>query len=372
MAEYLEYESSYKVGNHHYAKQFALHGYNILWLSPVYNNLYYFKDKDIYMQRRDLHKSSLTELEHNIFGYAPYSFLLYGKIPVLDTRLAARLSIKWTSPSLVSVLKKNGFDEVDILWLTNPKYYSLIDKIKYKKLFYRCADDISGFKDSCETTTYFESEIIKKADKVFVTSHSLMEKRKNLRDDYVNLPNGVELDNFVKDKYDLPIEYRNKERKKCIYVGAIDNWFDVNLVKFCAEKLKDIDFYLIGPVKIDLSLLKDSKNIHILGRKDYKEIGNYMFYSNVSMIPFKINRLTDSISPIKLFEYMSTGLNVVSTNFKEIKKLNSPALIGRSYEEFCDYLMLGIIRQEENKERNIKFAKENTWNKRFEQITYYL
>jgi hypothetical protein len=62
MAEFLEYNSNFKVGNHHYAKQFALNEYEVLWLSPVYNHLYYFKDKNLYKQRRSLHNNSLMKL----------------------------------------------------------------------------------------------------------------------------------------------------------------------------------------------------------------------------------------------------------------------------------------------------------------------
>ena len=340
----------------------------MLWLSPVYNHLYYFKDKNLYKQRRSLHNNSLMKIDDNIYGYSPFSPILYGKMPILDSKLANKLSIKLTSPNLYSVLSKNKFGDVDILWLTNPKYYYLIDKIKYKKLFYRCADDISAFKESCKTITYFEEEIIKKADRVFVTAHSLIEKKKYLRDDLIYLPNGVELDNFIRDKYILPEEYKNNDRKKCIYVGAIDHWFDVKLIKNCAEKLKNIDFYLIGPVRTGLSILESNKNVHILGKKDYKDIPNYLYYSDVSIIPFEVSTLTDSITPIKLYEYMSVGLNVVSTNFKEMQYINSPAYVAKDYDEFCSDIEQAIENKEENRGKNIQFAKENTWEKRFELI----
>ena len=122
----------------------------------------------------------------------------------------------------------------------------------------------------------------------------------------------------------------------------------------------------------DLSILKEYKNIHILGKKNYKDVPNYLYYSDVALIPFEVNELTDSVSPIKLYEYMSLGLNVVSTNFKEIEDINSPAYVAKNYDEFCNYIRQAIENKDKNREENIKFAKENTWGRRFEEIEKYL
>ena len=372
MAEYLEYNSDFKVGNHHYAEMFAQNGYEVLWLSPVYNYMTKIIDKKLYNQRKKLNKKKFKQIDKNIFGYSPYSVVLYGKLPLLDTKFANKMSIKLTIPNLNRSLRNNNFHNVDILWLTNPKYYYLTKMIKYKKLIYRCADDVSEFNQMCKTISYFEEQIIKDADEVFVTAHSLLEKKKHLRNDLIYLPNGVELNNFVRDRYVMPKEFENNMSKKCIYVGAIDHWFNIELVKKCVENLKDIDFYFIGPVKIDLSPLKEYKNVYILGKKDYKDVPNYLYYSDVSIIPFEVNALTDSITPIKLYEYMSVGLSVVSTNFKEMKYINSPAYVAKNYDEFCNSIIKAIDNKERDRSKNIEFAKENTWEKRFEKIYRYL
>lgn len=369
MAEYLEYNSEFKVGSHHYAKMFAENGYEILWLSPVFNYMTYIQNKKIYLQRKSLNNNKkFIQLDKNIKGYSPYSLFLYGKLPLHDTKFANKLSFDLIIPNLVNVLKENDFYDVDILWLTNVKYYYLAEKLKYKKLFHRCADDIGAFKETCKTMPYFEEKVIKKSDKVFVTSHNLIEKKKNIRNDLIYLPNGVELNNFIKEKYYIPNEYKGNPRLKCIYVGAIDNWFDLDLMEYCIKKNNNIDFYLIGPAKIDLSSLSNYENAFILGKRSYNEIPNYLYYSDVALIPFKVNNLTDSVTPIKLYEYMSLGLNVVSTNFKEMQYINSPAYIANNYDEFCSYIVQAIENKEKNRERNIKFAMENTWEKRFEII----
>ncbi|OAA94194.1 glycosyltransferase [Clostridium coskatii] len=371
MCEHLGFDSEFKLGGHHYAESFSKEHYDVLWLCPVYNELIYLKDKDLYKKRKGINKKPFKKID-SISTYAPYSLILYGNYKFLNTKLINKLSIDLTLPNLYKTLSENKFQEVDILWITNIKYYPLIQNVKYKKLIYRCSDNQEEFNTTCKSMVEIENEIIKKSDIVFVTSRNLIEKKRKVREDLVYLPNGVELNNFIRDKYVMPKEFKNNPRKKCIYIGAIDYWFDLKLVKKCADNLKNIDFYLIGPWKIDLSSLKKYDNIHLLGKKDYKEIPNYLYYSDVSIIPFEVSALTDSITPIKLYEYMSVGLNVVSTNFKEMEHINSPAYIGKNYNEFCDYILLAIQNKEKNKEKNIEFAKSNTWEKRFEKIKKYI
>ena len=367
MAEYLEYSSPFTVGSHHYANEFALNGYEVLWLAPPYNFLYYFKDKELYEKRKAISGKKLFPLRKNIYTYAPHTSLLYINHKPFNSKLAAKLSLKFTYPSLKAMLRKNGFEEVDILWLTNVKYFYLTKLIKYKKLVYRCSDDLSGFKNIPESMLSLEETLIQNADKVFVTASDLIDKKSYLREDLIYLPNGVKLEDFEKEAYDMPTEFANNNRKRCIYVGAIDYWFDAELVILCAENHPNVDFYIIGPQKIDVTCLLGVKNIFLLGAKKYCELGNYLHYSDLGIIPFKINKLTNSINPIKLYEYMSMGLNVVSTDLNEIKNLNSPALIAQDNEEFLRAIGYALENCD-SRDINYEFARRNTWCCRFQNI----
>ena len=66
MAEFNEFNSTFKLGDHHYAKQFAQNGYEVLWLSPVYNHLFYFKNKKLYKQRESLHNNSFIKFDYMV------------------------------------------------------------------------------------------------------------------------------------------------------------------------------------------------------------------------------------------------------------------------------------------------------------------
>ncbi|ABK61759.1 glycosyltransferase [Clostridium novyi] len=367
MAEYFDYNSVFKFGAHHYAKLFAENGYEVLWLLPVYNFISIFNNRETYNMRKSYNKNEFVEVDHNIYTYSPYSMVMYGSYPILKNKIFNKLSLKMTIPKIDNVLKKSGFDKVDILWITNPKYYYLKDMISYKKMIHRCGDDMEEFNKGFNSYIEFENKLIKESDITFVTSKNLMDKKSKIRKDLTYLPNGVDLSNFIRNQYILPKEFESNNNKKCIYVGAIDSWFDVDLVEHCVKKLSGVDFYIIGPEKISLEQLKKYNNIHVLGGRNYKDIPNYLYYSDVAIIPFKVNKLTDSVTPIKLYEYMSVGLNVVTTNFKEMNYIDSPAYVANNYNEFLNNIKMAIYNKE-NVHKNIYFAKENTWNNRFKFI----
>lgn len=63
---------------------------------------------------------------------------------------------------------------------------------------------------------------------------------------------------------------------------------------------------------------------------------------DVGLLPFKKDILTDAASPLKIFEYMSMRLPVVSTNVKgveEVIKNGYNGIIAKNNEEFISALI---------------------------------
>ena len=54
-------------------------------------------------------------------------------------------------------------------------------------------------------------------------------------------------------------------------------------------------------------------NVHFLGPKEYSELPRYMSQCDVGLLPCLINQYTINMFPMKFFEYLASGLPVVST-----------------------------------------------------------
>lgn len=369
MGENLVYNSSVQVGSHHYARLFAEEN-DVLWLSLPWNiflYLKYGKTGERYKQWND-GKINMTE---KIKTFCPFTFVPYRDNFPFGFKKNISRTLKYTSPNLKKVLQNNHYDECDVLWITDPRMMYLSELVKYKKLVYRCVDDLSHFSGIPSNVVVAEKELVQKADIVFATANTLKERLLEYRQDVYSLPNAVDFDFFYN------YETINKEcsiesfDNVILYVGTIGEWFDCEFVRYCAEKRPQYNFVLIGPERTDTSQLRGVGNIHILGPKPYVEIPLYMKRSQIGIIPFKKNNLVDAVNPLKLYEYFACGLPVVATKAYELEKMSSPAKLYAEYDEalgYFDDLMGNAI------DENIlyEYARENSWRKRYKYIMKYL
>jgi glycosyltransferase involved in cell wall biosynthesis len=376
MAEFWEWDSSIKVGSHHYAKHFLNNGHQVFWIPSYWTiftpffNWYGFK-KRFYEWKEQLFKTCHTT-HKNLYSYSPFSILTYRNYPVLNKALIAEKIVDFTLPSLTNKFSEMGWRSIDFLWLANLALIGLEKRMEYKKLIYRMADNMTAFPDVPHTYEKLERKIIEKSDVVIATARYLYDKAKKLNRNVIYLPNGTDF--VFQDKRTLrePDDLHIIPHPRVVYVGSTRNWLDYELLENLAHKLDMYSFVIIGPGEdAGLKGLKKYKNIHILGPRLHEEISIYLKYCDVGIIPFKKNELTERVNPIKLYEYFSSGIPVVATNLEEIRYLRSPALLATGTTEFGECLE-AAYQMGKNKVEFREFAERHTWSNRYTRLMEYL
>lgn len=141
---------------------------------------------------------------------------------------------------------------------------------------------------------------------------------------------------------------------------------------FIANKYKNCEFILIGPISSKDILAKTSKtnNIKFLGPKVYKELAVYLYYFDVCIMPFIINDLIKDVNPVKLYEYLSMGKPVVAPTYEEIKEFADYIYLAHDYDDFSEKLgkALNEKKNDDLIKIRINFAKQHTWEKRVLEI----
>ncbi|MDU6016618.1 MAG: glycosyltransferase [Clostridium perfringens] len=185
------------------------------------------------------------------------------------------------------------------------------------------------------------------------------------------ITNGVQYDHWQYRSDEVPEKLKDivsKGNPIIGYFGALAKWFDYELLKKVAKERPNYEIVLIGFL-YDNSF-KDSKideleNVHYLGIVDYKELNQYSQYFTISTIPFLLNDITESTSPVKLFEYMAMGHPIVTTDMRECRKYKS-VLIGKSHEDFIEKLEFALTL--DKKDEYYNYLKEealaNTWREK--------
>lgn len=352
MLEYMDPNTKFQVGSHYFAKEFIKEGYEVEWVEKP--KLYNFKSE----------KETKTEFKI----ISPKVIMPFCKYPILNSEFWAKNHLKFFSNT-----KKVMSSETNILWMTNVKMYEFSNMIQYEKMIHRVADNFSGFKGSYDSLIRLQNQVIEKSDLTIVTAKKLLDSAYKINKKSIYLPNGVDFSRFENIENSYPIEFSNLEGPKITYVGAIEEWFDFELIINSARKLPKLNFIFIGNKNLyfEKEVEKNNlKNIIFLGLIDHKEIPKFLKYSDVGIMPFVKNDLTDYIHPLKIYEYLAAGLPVVCRNLTEVREMNAPINLYDNEIEFVDIIknLVSSSITKSHKKELVSYAKSNSWEDRFSTI----
>lgn len=265
------------------------------------------------------------------------------------------------------------------MWPTNLKH---VDYLPFNKLIYDYMDDISLLYGSYEELKGNHLTLLERADLITVSATKLKEEIPLKYSNKLKLLNNAVSEDFIQDfKNSLIaeeiIKIRGNESKIIGYYGALASWFDFELIDYIATNRKDYTFILIGPIfdvedKVE-NLKSKHKNIHIYPKVEQDKLIQFLKGFDVCIIPFKINSITEAVSPVKLFEYMSGEKPIVSTNLHECNKYKS-VLIGENFEDFIQKVDIALDRKDDLKYKKLakNEAIENTWEARAGMIDQFI
>lgn len=252
------------------------------------------------------------------------------------------------------------------------------------QVIYDYVDEIQVFEGNYAEMVRDHEKLVRSARLVVTTAQRLHQHTIPMRPDALLCPNGVEYEHFVRARrpsipadgqvYEPPADLAPTlaSGKPVIgYYGALAAWFDYPLLESLCLKRPDLEFVLIGP-DYDGTLpprLLELPNLRWLGVKTYAELPGYLRYFDVATIPFQVNEITHSTSPLKLFEYMAGGKPVVITPMHESQRtpgvlvakdaVEFSAQIDRALQLRNDPDYLALLEQT---------ARQNTWDARARQI----
>lgn len=363
------YFSGYtRVGAQNYALEFSNIGWKVAYVSTFLSlfKVIFDNDKDAIKKQWNNFIKGGVNIKDNLWTYVPFTLVPHHNYTYFDRRSFLNNYYKFTVPSIKHLIQKKGFDELDVLWLdcSHQNFWRKI--LKPKCVVYRVADNIKGFQNTGSNVVRAEEEAILFSDITIVASKVLCEllQEKYKHKKIVYCPNGVDLSNFLRDKYDEPDEYKLLKGKKALYVGAIEQWLDVNLLKYLAKNSPTTNFIIIGYDKKQITKEFSEDNILYLGPKNPAEVPNYVYFCDYGIIPFKATELVQTVNPIKMYEFFSLGKPVVSSCWKELELLAAPCLLAKNKKEFLDIIQCEKKLNCYDKSFLTSYAKQNSWRER--------
>src|SRR5262249_29291815 len=158
------------------------------------------------------------------------------------------------------------------------------------------------------------------------------------------------------------------------YYGAISAWFDVEAVRFAAERHPEWTFVLIGDSRgAALDSLDALANVHRMGEVAYSELPSHVAAFDVCTIPFDRTPLTEATDPVKLYEYRATGNPIVARRLPETEPFGEVVRLYETPAEFAGALEQAVAdRESAAASRRRAIAQENSWDSRYRDLAAWI
>jgi glycosyltransferase involved in cell wall biosynthesis len=307
-----------------------------------------------------------VQVDEHLWVYTPIV------VPLPNAPWATRVNSQILRHSLAYLRRRLGMDRYQ-LWTFMPNIVPHVDNLGADLVVYYCTDEFSQFSylDGARIAE-LEHQLCRRADVVFTTARTLWERKRSWNPETHLALHGVEQQHFAKAlRDDTPVadELASAPRPVIGFFGLIHDWIDLDLFAHLAERRPEWTIALIGKASVDMSRLERFSNVKLLGRKPYEELPRYCKAFSVGVLPFALNELTRNVNPIKLREYLSAGLPVVSTDLPEVRACGDWARIARSPDEFLAACEEAIRTDtpEQRRRRSEAMLKE-TWDAKVEEL----
>jgi glycosyltransferase involved in cell wall biosynthesis len=262
------------------------------------------------------------------------------------------------------------------LWINQHEAAHLLNTKIAPMSIYDITDDwtkFSGNQSQLEVTTNQDATLCKSCDHVIVCSQQLFDDKASFVDpEKLHLiPNGVHSDHYetVTDT-NLPVHDLAQNWAKPVfgYTGTIHgDRVDVKLIVAIAQAYPSATIAMVGPNLLDQaeqqSLVRFG-NIVFTGSQLYSDLPDIMRAFDVCMVPHRVTPFTESLNPIKLWEYLAAGKPIVSTNVAGFRDYPDLVRVADTLDDFVSLLAPALSQSPDLSTLRRQAVRQHTWGQR--------
>lgn len=202
-----------------------------------------------------------------------------------------------------------------LLWVNDPTSARLVTETQWPALYDITDDWLAADRGPREHDRLVRDEatLLRECAEVVVCSPALA-ATKGAQRPVTLVPNAVDVDLYrvpAPRPADLP------EGPVALYVGTLHrDRMDLDLCEATARALGDTGrLVIVGPILLDAADRDRLRaaGVVLLGSRDRRTVPGYLQHADVLVVPHVVDDFTDSLDPIKLYEYRAVGRPVVST-----------------------------------------------------------
>lgn len=250
----------------------------------------------------------------------------------------ARAANRWVLRLTLGALRRKLGMRRFQLWTFLPTAADYVGHLGESVSVYYCVDEWSKFAyvDGPRVAAA-ERALVAKADVVFAVAESLAAARRAVNPETHLARHGVDHDLFARaldPATAVPADVAALRPPVLGFYGTLQDWVDLDLIAHLAGRHPEWSIALIGKPMADLSRLAAHPNVHVLPRRPHADLPGCCKGFAVGIIPYVLDERVAHVNPLKLREYLSAGLPVVSVALPEVAAYAGLCTVARTYDEF--------------------------------------
>ncbi len=192
----------------------------------------------------------------------------------------------------------------------------------------------------------------------------------------LTVPNGVDLEHYRRPTAaPADVQFTQATGPIVVYEGVMQRRVDFDLIATLARMRPNYQFLFIGPVwpDADVASVQAMPNVQFLGPRSYDALPAYLTHSTVGIIPHRIDQFTASMDPLKLYEYLASGVPVVTTAVAGSGRFKRFVHVADGASDFARALDEAIVDAERSDRDAIRtVVKDASWDRRVADMVTFI
>jgi teichuronic acid biosynthesis glycosyltransferase TuaH len=268
--------------------------------------------------------------------------------------------------------------QAPVLWLNPHDALHMAGRMDESALIYDITDDWTHLTQSPKVAALIarqDAELCRRADAVIVCSQQLFDSKRELASNLHLIANGVDAAHYagvLDESSALPAAAAAWPRPVFGYTGTIHpDRVDVDLLEAVARGLTSGVIVLIGPNYLEppeQARLEQTGRVIFQAPVSYRELPAYMRAFDVCITPHRVTPFTESLNPIKLWEYLAAGKPMVATPVAGFRDFPHLVHLAGDASTFLEALETALQEDSARGAQRQAEAQRHSWQSRLDAI----
>lgn len=219
---------------------------------------------------------------------------------------------------------------------TLPIVADLVGTVRLARWIYYCVDDLAAWPGLDRSSLQaMEEKLVERVDAVVAVSEHLVERMATLGREATLLTHGVDLDFWGASGGELPAAVAELEPPRVVFWGVVDRRLAADWIETLAASMDAGSVVLIGPPNNPDPKLSELERVVQTGPLPMESLPAVAAAAGALVMPYAEMEATRAIQPLKLKEYLATGLPVVVSDLPACREWSDACDVVDSAELFA-------------------------------------